>query len=70
MHVVVEKFYQQYEEGKGGKSFLFQPFAGISGFQRQPEPWFFKVRRYCFILQLLVLNLKMMDSTLVIIGKE
>lgn len=47
-----------------------QESAGISGSQRRPEQWYFKVQRYCSTLQQSVLNPKMMDLILVIIGSE
>lgn len=52
------------------KCFLGQQYAGISGFQRQPELWFCKVQRYCCTLLLLGLNHKMKDLILVITGSE
>ncbi|KAL2922791.1 N-carbamoylputrescine amidase [Bienertia sinuspersici] len=59
-----EKFY--FNPGDTG----FKESVGISGSQRQPEQWYFKVQRYCFTPQQLALNPKMKVLILVIIGSE
>ncbi|KAL1544060.1 N-carbamoylputrescine amidase [Salvia divinorum] len=53
---------------KGANIILLQVFAGISGFQRQLEPWHFNVQKYCSIPQPLALKLKMMAWILEITG--
>ncbi|GAB4824692.1 hypothetical protein Ancab_007557 [Ancistrocladus abbreviatus] len=47
---------------------LLLQFVGISGSHRPPKLWYFKEQRYCSTPQLLVLNLRMKDFILVIIG--
>lgn len=70
----LNKWFNQLPEGNRKSKFstacAWQQFAGINGFLRLHELWFFKVQKYCCTLLLLVLNLKMKALILEITGRE